>query len=49
MSKKINEVGSEFFFNLDETKWNNINVSLTKIHIKESDSAKININGNDKG
>ena len=46
-SDRYMKVGS-FFFNLDETKWNNINVSLTTIHIKNSDNAKININGNEK-
>ena len=29
-------------------KNNNINVSTTTIHIKGTDNAKININGNDK-
>ena len=37
-----------FFFNLDETKWNNVNVSLTTIHFKKSGNAKININVNEK-
>lgn len=41
-------VGSSYFFNLDETKWNNINVSSTTIHVKGSDNAKILINGNEK-
>jgi hypothetical protein len=30
------------------TKWNNINVSLTTIHIKGTYNSKINVNGNDK-
>jgi hypothetical protein len=36
-----------FFFNLDQTKWNNINVSSTTIHIKGMQS-KVNILGNEK-
>lgn len=41
-------VGSNYFFNCDEMKINNINVSSTTIHIKGTDNAKININGNEK-
>ena len=41
------KVGPDFFFNLDQTKWNNINVSLTTIHIKGKQS-KINVFGNNK-
>ena len=41
-------VGSENFFNCDEMKNNNINVSTTTIHIKGTDNAKININNNEK-
>ena len=36
-----------FFFNLDETKWNNINVSLTTIHLK-GEHSKVNIYGDEK-
>jgi len=45
---KHNLVGSDNFFNCDEMKNNNINVSNTTIHIKGSDNAKINVNGNEK-
>jgi hypothetical protein len=38
---------TKFFFNLDQTKWNNINVSLTTIHIK-GEQSKVNITGNEK-
>ena len=41
-------VGSNNFFNCDEMKNNNINVSSTTIHIKGTDNAKINVNGNEK-
>jgi len=41
-------VGSDYFFNCDEMKINNINVSSTTIHIKGTDNAKINVNGNEK-
>lgn len=41
-------VGSENFFNCNEMKNNNINVSNTTIHIKGTDNAKINVNGNEK-
>ena len=40
--------GSELVFNLDQTKWRNINVSPTTIHFKGTDNAQIKINGNDK-
>jgi len=46
--KSCKDVGDSYFFNLDETKWYNINASSTTIHIKGTGSAKININGNDK-
>lgn len=36
-----------FFFNLDQTKWLNINVSLTTIHIK-GEQSKVNVLGNEK-
>jgi hypothetical protein len=42
------KVGSKNFFNMDEMKCNNINVSSTTIHIKGSDNAKIKVNGNEK-
>ena len=41
-------VGSDNFYNCDEMKNNNINVSSTTIHIKGTDNAKININNNEK-
>ncbi len=41
-------VGSDNFFNCDEMKNNNINVSSTTIHIKGTDNAKINVNQNEK-
>src|SRR5271156_1253613 len=41
-------VGSDNFFNMDEMKCNNINVSPTTIHVKGTDNAKINVNGNEK-
>ena len=41
-------VGSDNFFNCDEMKNNNINVSKTTIHIKGTDNAKINVNENEK-
>ena len=37
----------QFFFNLDETKWRNINVSLITIHIK-NEQFKVNISGDEK-
>ena len=41
-------VGSNYFFNFDETKNNNINVSKTTIHIKGTDNAKIYVKNNEK-
>jgi len=41
-------VGSDNFYNCDEIKNNNINISNTTIHIKGTDNAKININENEK-
>ena len=41
-------VGSDNFYNCDEMNNKNINVSKTTIHIKGTDNAKINLNGNDK-
>jgi len=41
-------VGSEYFFNMDETFWRNINASITTIHLKNTNRAKVHINGNDK-
>ncbi len=41
-------IGSNNFFNCDEMKNNNINVSSTTIHIKGTDNSKINVNGNEK-
>ena len=37
----------KIFFNLDETKWRNINVSLITIHIK-NEQFKVNISGDEK-
>ena len=37
----------KIFFNLDETKWRNINVSLITIHIK-GEQSKVNVSGNEK-
>lgn len=45
---KVKLVGPTNFYNCDELKNNNINVSKTTIHIKGTDNAKININGNEK-
>ena len=39
-------VSSDNFYNCDEMKNNNINVSSTTIHFKGTDIAKININNN---
>lgn len=47
MQRHTNQSRIKFFFNLDQTKWNNINVSLTKIHIK-GEQSKVNILGNEK-
>ena len=41
-------VGIDNFYNSDEMKCNNINVSSTTIHIKGTDNAKIKVNGNEK-
>ena len=46
--EKYKLVGSDNFYNCDEMKNNNINVSSTTIHIKGTDNAKININNNEK-
>ena len=47
MQRFISQSLRKFFFNLDQTKYNNINVSLTTIHIKDEQS-KVNILGNEK-
>ena len=46
--KECDKVGEENFYNTDEMKCNNINVSNKTIHIKGKDNAKINVNGNEK-
>ena len=40
-------VGTENFYNSDEMKCNNINISSKTIHIKGTNNAKINVNGNE--
>ena len=41
-------VGKENFYNSDEMKCNNINISSKTIHIKGTDNTKINVNSNEK-
>ena len=45
---KLKLVGTNNFYNCDEMKNNNINVSNTTIHIRGTDNAKINVNDNEK-